>query len=53
MIFVAIVNGKVPVVHAFMDETGRRKIVNEDYYLNFLLENIWPSFRSCATRQGL
>ena len=50
MIFVAIVNG---IVHAFMDENGRRKIVNGDCYLNFLQENIRPTFRSCATKQGL
>ena len=51
MIFVAIANGKVPVVHAFTDENGRRKI--GDGYLDFLQENIWPIFRSRATRQGL
>ena len=38
MIFVAIVNGKVPVVHAFIDENERPKIVNGDCYLNFLQE---------------
>ena len=53
IIFDAIVNGKVPVVHAFMGKNGRRKIVNGDCYLNFLQENIWPTFRSCTTRQGL
>ena len=52
-IFVAIVNDKVPVVHAYMDENGRCKIVNGDCYLNLLQENVWPTFRSCATRQGL
>ena len=52
MIFVAIVNGQVPVVHAFMDENGRRKIVNGDCYLNFLQEtrNMLPTIHSCATR---
>ena len=53
MIFVAIVNGKVPVIHAFLDENGKRKVVNGDCYLNFLQENIWPTFRVCATRPGL
>ena len=53
MIIVAIVNGKVPVDHALMDENGRRKIVNGDCYLNFLQENIWPTLCSCTTRHGL
>ena len=40
MIFVAIVNDRVPVVHAFMGENGRRKIVNGYCYLSFMQENI-------------
>ena len=48
MNFVAVVNGKVPIVHAFMDENEKPKIVNGDCYLNFLQENI-----SCSTKQGL
>ena len=53
MIFVAIVDGKVPIVHAFIDENGRRESVNGDCYLKLLQENVWPTFRPHATRQGL
>ena len=52
MLFVAIVDGKVPVVHAFVDENGRNSILNGAGYFDFLREKIWPTFRSSATRKG-
>ena len=52
MIFVAIVDGKVPIVNAVIDEKGRRQSVNGDCYLKLLQENVCPTFRSYATLQG-
>ena len=53
MIFIAIVDGKVSIVHAFIAENGRRKSVNGDCYLKLLRENVWPTFHSYTTRQSL
>ena len=52
MIFAAIVDGKVSVSHASINENGRRESVNGDYYLKVLQESIWPTFISFETREG-
>ena len=38
MIFVAIVNGKAPIVHYFVDEDGRNVTTNDTCYLDLLNE---------------
>lgn len=53
MIFVAIVEGKIPLVHAFIDENGERISVNGECYLKLLQDRVWPLFRSSATRRNL
>ena len=53
MIFVAIVEGKIPLVHAFIDESGGRISVNGDCYLELLQDRVWPLFRPYATRRNL
>ena len=53
MIFAAIVDGKVSVSHASINENGRRESVNGDCYLKLLQETILPTFRLFATRKGL
>lgn len=53
MIFVAIVDDKVPIVHAFIDEDGRRVSVDGSCYLALLKDTVWPAFRATATRHGL
>ena len=53
MIFVAIVEGKIPLVHAFIDERGVKISVNGDCYLKLLQDRVWPFFRSYATRKNL
>ena len=51
MIFVAIVDGKAPIVHPFIDENGRNVTLNSTGYLDLLNEVVWPTFRSSATRK--
>lgn len=53
MIFVAIIDGKIPVVHPFVNEDGNLVSVNGLRYLSLLQDTIWPAFRSTATRHGL
>ena len=53
MLFVAIVNGKIPVVHAFLDNTGRQQSVDGSCYLSMLQDSVWPKLRHCATRLSL
>ena len=53
MIFVAVVNGKIPIVHPFITEEGRSLSVNGSVYHDLLQEKVWPTFRSSATRQQL
>ena len=53
MIFVAIVNGKVQIIHPFISEDGRSFSVNGASYLTLLEEVVCPYFRSSATRQQL
>ena len=53
MLSVAIVDGKIPIVHAFIDHTGRTVSVNGACYLAFLKEVMWPVFRTTATRKWL
>lgn len=53
MIFVAIVNGKVPIVHPFINEDGRSVSVTGASYMELLKDTVWPTFRSTATRQQL
>ena len=51
MIFVAIVNGRIPIVHAFVGDDGRNQSVNGNVYLELLKEVAWPALRSTATRR--
>ena len=53
MIFVAIVEGKIPLVHAFIDERGGKIPVNGDCYLKLLQDRVWPLFQSYATQRNL
>ena len=53
MLFVAIVDGKIPIVHPFIDEAGRPVSVNGSCYLSLLKNTVWPVFRSISTRRGL
>jgi len=53
MIFVSIVDGKVPIVHAFITEDGRSVSVTGASYLELLKDTVWPTFRSTATRKQL
>ena len=46
MMFVAIVVGRIPVVHAFIDENGRSVSVNEFCYLQLLQDTGWPRVSS-------
>ena len=43
MIFVAIVNGLIPIVHAFVGDDGRNQSVNGNVYLELLNEVVWPA----------
>lgn len=52
MMFVAIVDGRIPVVHAFIDENGRSVSVNGSCYLQLLQDTVWPALRSTATRKS-
>ena len=52
MIFVAIVDGKTPILLPFVDENGRNFTVNGTCYLYLLNEVVWPTFRSSATQKG-
>ena len=53
MIFVAIVEGKIPLVHAFIDKRGGKISVNVDCYLKLLQDRVWPLFRSYAKLRNL
>lgn len=48
MIFVAIVDGQIPIVHAF----DKSQTVNGACYLEFLKEVVWPALRYKTTRKG-
>ena len=50
MIFVASVDGKAPIVHAFVDKNDRSVTVNSTCYFELLNEVVWLTFRSSATR---
>ncbi|QQP52090.1 Hypothetical protein FKW44_004109, partial [Caligus rogercresseyi] len=50
MIFVAIINGMVPIVHSFLEDDGHLSSVNGDSYLRLLQDIIWPRLRHSATR---
>ena len=52
MLFVAIVDDKVPEMHPFVNENGRKFTLNGTGYLDFLREEVWLTFRSSATRKG-
>jgi hypothetical protein len=53
MIFVAIINGMVPIVHAFLDDEGNLSSVNGVSYLSLLQDIAWPRLRHSATRSTL
>ena len=53
MIFVAITDGDIPIVHPFIDEEGRLVSVNGPCYLKLLQDIIWSKFRFSATRRSL
>ena len=54
MIFVAIAEGRVAIVHPFLDEEGRRVSVDgASCYLKLLQDHVWPTFRSTTTRHNL
>ena len=53
MIFVAVVKGKIPIVHAFLDDGGHLISVTGSSYLSLLQETVWPKLRFSATRSNL
>ena len=53
MIFVAIINRMVPIVHPFLDDDGHLSPVNGVSYLSLLQDIIWHSLRHSATRSSL
>ena len=53
MIFVAIINGIVPIVHAFLDKDGHLSSVNGVLYLRLLHDIICPRLRHSSTRSSL
>ena len=50
MIFVAIVDGSIPIVHPFIGDDGKCQSVNGDCYLKLLKEVVWPALRYHAGR---
>ena len=53
MIFVAIIDGTIPIVHPFVNEDGNWVSMNDSYYLTPVRDTIWPKFRSTATGRRL
>ena len=49
MIFVAIVDGHIPIVHAFMGEDGKSQSVNGDRYLQLIEDVAWQALREETT----
>ena len=52
MIFLAVIDGKAPIVHPFNDENNRNVIVNGTRYIDLLNEVVCPTFCSSAIRKG-
>ncbi|QQP51470.1 Uncharacterized protein FKW44_012847, partial [Caligus rogercresseyi] len=52
-VFVAIINGMVPIVLAFIEDDGHLSSVNGVSYLRLLQDIIWPRLRHSATRSLL
>ena len=50
MIFVAITDKIIPVVHPFVNKDGNLRSVNSLWYPTLLRDTIWPVFKSTATR---
>ena len=53
MIFVVIINGMVPIVHAFLDDDGHLPSLNGVSYFRLLQDISWPKLRHSATRSSL
>ena len=53
MFFVALIDGMVPICHAFLDDDGHLTPVNGDCYLSLLQNTVWPKLRYTATRSSL
>ena len=53
MMFVAIVDGKIPIVYVFIDDDRRQVSLNGSCYLNLLKEVVCPTFRSSVSRKSL
>ena len=49
----SVVNGKIPIVHLFIDENERSVSINGSCYLKLLQDTVWPALRSTATRKLL
>ena len=43
MMFVAIVDGQIPILHAFVDENCSNQSVNGASYLKLLQDVVWPA----------
>ena len=50
--FVAIVDGHIPIVHAFMGEDGKSQSVNGDRYQQLIKDVAWPALRGKAARRN-
>ena len=53
MLFVAIVGGKVPVVHPFVDKNWINLTLIGTGKLDFLREEIWPTFFLVSTSKRI
>ena len=51
--FVAIIDGNIPIVHAYIDNDERQVSANGSCYLKLPKEVVWPTFCSSATRKCL
>ena len=50
--FVAIVDGHILIVHAFMGEDGKSQSVNGDRYQQLIEDVAWPALRGKAARRN-
>jgi len=53
MIFVALIDGRVPICHAFLDDDVNLTPVNCVCYLSLLQNTVWPRLQYMATRSPL
>ena len=52
MIFVAIEDGHIPIVHALMGKDGKSQSVNGNRYQQLMEDVAWPALRGKAARRN-